>query len=147
MLECLAVVQLWFNPQEANGLVPGNFKTYANGNDSVRRMVDFFGLWVAGNKFIMTMLLLVCATSHEPKTRLCASATMIVGCAVYFWKQSAVLEQLELKDELMQGSGGDPATIRILIRSVFIPMWTIATVVEARGMLFNTSPSKDKKAV
>ena len=135
ILEMGAVAQLWFDRNNEwlseNSLAPGAFKVYSEGDESIRRLVDFFALWVAGNKFIMMALIFICAHSSDVNTRIFSCVTMIIGVSVYFWQQAAVYDEIySLQENSMPSSA-----MRALIGSVILPLWLLATASELMPLL------------
>ena len=137
-LEGLAVYQAWFDRDNEtfDGMAPGSFSLYTKkGNDgeAIKRLMDFYALWIGGNKFIMSLLIVICCASRDARTRLLACLSMIVGTCVYFWQQSSVYESMDNNNELVVK--GKSKEVSDLIMYVILPMWIVATICEIRCIL------------
>mmetsp|Transcript_6240 Transcript_6240/g.8240 ORF Transcript_6240/g.8240 Transcript_6240/m.8240 type:complete len:184 (-) Transcript_6240:203-754(-) len=140
ILETNPIVQLWFDRMndwadspmfEHGSLAPGTFQAYLQGDDSIRRLVDFFAVWVASHKFMMVMFVLVGAYSSDAHTRLFTCITMLLGSSVYFWQQAGIYDSIYSRQE------HDTMTSSQLALTVagIVIMWIAATVSECLPFL------------
>jgi len=140
ILETNPIVQLWLDRMndwadspmfEHGSLAPGTFKAYLQGDDSIRRLVDFFAVWVASHKFMMVMFVLIGAYSSDAQTRIFTCITILLGSSVYFWQQAGIYDDIYSRQEhdTMKSS-----QLRVTIAGIVI-MWVAATVSECLPFL------------
>ena len=48
------------------------------------RLIDYYAMWMSNANFIMTLLLMLCATSNESRGRLATTLIMLVGHGISF---------------------------------------------------------------
>ena len=137
--ELLSVYQLYFDQdatQFPDSLAPGAFEGWRisqikMGMAPAHRQIEFFALWVANNKLIMTMLSLLCATSSESAVRVPAALIMTAGCLLYFPRLDPALRNMEKAGDVRANIG---AEIGSLIGFILAPMWGVAFLAECHAM-------------
>jgi len=113
-------------------ITPGVFRGYTQFKNAVEplcgetvtasalRTVEFFGVWAANSKFIFSLLLMCCATSSCQRTRVIASASMVIGCAVYFLRMHPMMMKMEAEGDVRERKTWE---LRVAIGNIFIPIW------------------------
>mmetsp|Transcript_47407 Transcript_47407/g.92493 ORF Transcript_47407/g.92493 Transcript_47407/m.92493 type:complete len:164 (-) Transcript_47407:232-723(-) len=144
-IELLASWKLYFDKDDADSLTPGAFLPYVQMDSesppcdldtarSVALVIEFFGLWVGNSKTIMSMLLIICATSSCARTNLLTAFSMVVGCAIYFPRMHPLLVEIEARGDMREGYS---AVIFNIIGKTFLPMWLMVFLWELRSYQTN----------
>ena len=112
----------------------GNFEgwKYALENDigSVTRQLILFSRFTGNNKFMMMLMLIACAYSGNPVTRMWASLINAVGCLLFFVFMLPTLH--DIKDQ----GGCDPMmplTMSVMIGGLLV-VWLYAGKAEYDDM-------------
>jgi hypothetical protein len=154
ILETNPIVQLWFDRNndwadfpmfEYGSLAPGTFKAYSQGDESIRRLVDFFGVWVASHKFMMLLFVVISAHSSDAYTRIFTCIAMVIGSYTYFWQQAGIYDEIHSRQEHDTMLSFQ---MRWTVAGIFI-MWIAATISEALPLLrakgWLTTPNNKKE--
>jgi len=133
VLEFSGVIVLWFVKQCDLGywsfaLAVCNFEGWQiaeqEGEQAVLNQMEFYSYYVGNNKFMMALLLIVCALSNDVRTNQMAGMVGALGCALYFPKMEPLMKMM-LNDEEVSATIAN-STYWIIVVSFLL--WTSATV-------------------
>lgn len=112
----------------SNGIVATKFHAYHELSPEAIRMLEWYSLWVANNKCIMTGLLL-CTIPVTQRSVRCASAwCMTLGCLMYYPRMAPLLTTLPNDFEFDLNSG----------ISVFVITWMMTAISETLACVKET---------
>ena len=149
LLEFAAVCQGFFRRDKFHvdqyGMPPSAFVAYNHNeeqNESARRLIDFFAVWMASNKFLMCMLVVICNFSKDPITRMLSCIAMCVGISTYFCQQAQMFYEMEINHELVKV--GQSYEITYLIAFVILPLWILGAITEIKSYVYHVEEKETK---
>ena len=143
LLELAAVCQGFFRRDKFHmdqyGMPPSAFVAYnkEEQNESTRRLIDFFTVWMAGNKFLMCMLIVICNFSKDPMTRMLSCVAMCIGISTYFCQQASLFYEMEINHELVKV--GQSYEITYLLAFVILPFWILGAITEIKSYVYSSN--------
>ena len=149
LLELVNVFQGFFRRDKFHidqyGMPPSAFVAYNNEeqNESIRRLIDFFTVWMAGKGFLMCMLVVICNFSKDPMTRMLSCIAMCIGISTYFCQQASLFYEMEINHELVKV--GQSYEITHLIALIILPLWILGAITEIKSYVYSSNEEKMMK--
>lgn len=93
-LELSCAYDQYFNLHDSHSIAAPKFLAYHKLRPEAIRMVEWYGLWVANGKVIMSLLLFCTTFVAQRRVRCACAMSMVAGSMLYFYRMGPLLQTL-----------------------------------------------------